>query len=171
MPGAAPALPGPPRSLADERPRGPARPARGALPTGSLGPHASPRPRTCGRPPRPRPPGFPLSRLCRAAPGFPHAPVPARRPSRPESAPPRLLPPPLRSSSPRPQAAPRGPRSHPCRRFPLGPPCFVEVTWWLRNPEGSAKPPHQKRGWDRLRSWRRRAALGGVSRPLSENSG
>lgn len=38
------AQPAPPRSLAEERPRGPPRPARGALPTGALPPPASSRP-------------------------------------------------------------------------------------------------------------------------------
>lgn len=120
--------PAPPRSLAEERPRGSPRPARAALPTGARPPPASWR-RTCRPPaPRPAPPlGLPAS----------SARVAVRE---------------ARASPPRPgRASPSPPRpslAHPAPFPPLGassgspsPARFVEVTWRPRNPAGTRSPP------------------------------
>lgn len=107
MPGAPPARPAPPRSLAEERPRGLPRPARGALPyrhspvTRILAPPHLPAAAL-----RPAPSGFPLSRRVRPrhCPGFPtpgRGPPACASPSLP--APPSLTPapfPPLPALSP-----------------------------------------------------------------------
>lgn len=46
-----------------------------------------------------------------------------------------------RTGRARPPGGPRGPKSHRCRSFPLGPPVFVEVTWWLRTQKGARSSP------------------------------
>lgn len=98
MPGAPPARPAPPRSLAEERPRGPPPPARGALPSGTLWPPASARPRTCRPPPSAPPPRASRSPgACgrRAQPGFPRP-----RPRPPACASPSLPAPPAPTPAP-----------------------------------------------------------------------
>ena len=157
--------PGPARRAAS---RTSGRAARRALhagrclpaPSGCTHPRA---PAPAGRRLGPAPPGFPLPRLRRAAPGFPTPRVPARRPSRPRvrPAPPSPTPapfPPLPAL-----VAPRGPRSPPAAAFRWAP--LLRGSHVVApKPRREREAPHQKRGWDRLRWWRRGAALGGVSR-------
>lgn len=139
MPGAPPARPAPPRSLAEERPRRRALHAGRCLPALSRGPH--PRaPAPAGRRPPPRPLGLPAL-PARAAParrqGFP-----APGPRVPESARPSCSHPRPVSSSPRPLAAPRGPKSHPCGGgFPLGPGASWKSRGGLEAREGTRSPP------------------------------
>lgn len=171
MPGTPPARPTPPRSLAEERPRGPPRLARGALPTGTRGSPASSRPRTCRPPPSAPPPRASRSpgacgrRAARVSP----PPAPAGGLARPESARPSSHSRPV-SSSPRPLAAPRGPKSHPCRGFPLGPCASWKSRGGSGTREGTRSPTREKERWGRRGSGKRSAAFG-VLRTLSGNSG
>lgn len=173
MPGAPPARPAPPRSLAEERPRGPPRPARGVLPTGTLGSPASSRPRTCRPPPSAPPPRASRSpgacgrRAARVSP----RPAPARRPARPRVCPPFLLSLPPRFLLSPPSRRTSGSQIPPLSRLSAGPLRFVEVTWWLRNPGGNAKPPLQEATLGRLGGSERRSVACGVFRLLSGNSG
>lgn len=126
-------------------------PAPASAPPPGLPALPAPAPAACrwvSPPPRPCPPSFP-----------------SPSPPRPSFSHPRLV-----SSCPRPLAALRGPKSHPCRSFPLGPHSSWKSRGCLRNPGGSSKPTHRRRCWGRRGSGRRGAAFG-VFRPLSENLG
>lgn len=123
MPGAPPVQP--PRRAASRRS---GRAAGRALDAGrcllELSSHRHPRAHTCRPPaPRPAPKGFPLSKRVLPRRLFPASPppVPARRPSRPQVCPAPSF---SQPASFPPLAAPRGPKSHPCRSFPLGPPAL-----------------------------------------------
>lgn len=167
-----PARPAPPRSLAEERPRGPARPARGELPTGSLQPPASPRPSTCRPPPLPRPlglPAFPAPAPAAQRPGFP---TPQSKPAVlpvPKSAPP---PPPTPASfPPLPALSPHlgVPNTTPVVAFRWG--LTLRGSHVVTPKPGRESEAHPQEA--RLGGWgsRRCGAASGVFRPLSENSG
>lgn len=173
MPGAPPARPAPPRSLAEERPRGPPRPARGALPTGALPPPASSRPRTCRPPalcPAP-PPGLPAL-PARAAPARrPGFPTPRSGPAVlpvPKSAPPPPSPTPA-SFPPLPALSPhfRVPNPTPVAAFRWGPTLrgshVVAPKPWR---EREAHPQEATLGRARVREARR--SFWGLSAALGE---
>lgn len=96
---------------------------------------------------RPAPSGFPLSRRLRPprCPGFP-SPGPG-----PPACASRVCPPSSHSrpvsSSPRPFAASRGPKSHPCRGFPLGPCASWKSRGGSGTREGTRSPTHEKGRW------------------------
>ena len=173
MPRASLARPAPPRSLAEERPPGPARPARGELPTGSLPPPASPRPSTCRPPPLPRPlglPAFPAPAPAAQRPGFP---TPQSEPAVlpvPKSAPPPPSPTPA-SFPPLPALSPHlgVPNTTPVAAFRWG--LTLRGSHVVTPKPGREREAHPQEA--RLGRWgsRRCRAASGVFRPLSENSG
>lgn len=146
MPGAPPARPARPRSLAEEPQRGPPPLHAGrCLPALSRHPH--PRARTCRPPaPRPAPPlGLPalLARAAAASlPGFP-TPSPCLA-SFTSPSPPRPLPLPTRLISSARRTS--GSQIPPLSQLSAGASLFVEVTWWLRNPKGTRSPPTEDAG-------------------------
>lgn len=172
MPGAAPARPGPACRAAS---RTSGRAARRALHAGRCLPAPSGRthpraPAPAGRRLGPAPPGFPLPQLRRAAPGFPHPPRSQRAVLPvPESAPPRLLPPPLRFLLSPPSRRTPGSQIPPLPPLSAGPPLLRGSHVVAPKPRREREAPQQKRGWDRLRWWRRGAALEGrLSAALGE---